>query len=335
MPTQSRSALERQPRDEYVYRVNALIGEGQDELAMELVTEARQGLANIPAAHVRDNVANRDPRVTRPGIRHPARTLVCSGVTLVRSSDLAIGYAVAVVVIAVVLSLLSKQTHDRVVLDCSTNLVNLRAHPLWVLFASAFVVSSLIGLWQIPLLLLLYAAAQRWVGRAATIVVALIGHVGATLFVATLLTTGIFHGWLARSIARTSDVGISYGLACLTGFLLLQVPRRWRIGYLIMTLGYFVSPLLYDPNPTSVGHTTALTLGLGVALVADRAATARVEGLDGVAHRVEGRCQVPKTLESTGEGVVSLSQSGRRGRVLAAGGARSQRSKGPAYGRGP
>jgi hypothetical protein len=275
VPTQSRSTRERQSQDHFIYRVNALIEEGQDDLARQVVTEARQELATTTGAHDRGTVLNGDPRVTRAGIRHQARTLSRSSVTLVRRSDLAIGYAVVVVVIAVVLSLLSRQTHDRVVLDCSTNLVNLRVHPLWVLFASAFVVSSLTGLWQIPLLLLLYAAAQRWVGRAATIIVALIGHVGATLFVATLLTTGIFHGWLARSIARTSDVGISYGLACLMGFLLIQVPRRWRIGYLIVAIGYFVSPLVYDPNFTSVGHTTALLLGLGLALIAHRAATAR------------------------------------------------------------
>jgi hypothetical protein len=275
VPTQSRSSPERQDQDHFGYRVNALIEEGQEDLARQVFTDARRELSDTAGALVRGAVLNRDPRAMRGGVRHPVRSSSRSGLRLLRSCDLAIGYSVVVVVIAVVLSLLSKQTHDRVVLDCSTNLVNLRVHPLWVLFASAFVVSSLIGLWQIPFLLLLYAAAQRWVGRAATIIVAVIGHVGATLFVATLLTTGIFHGWLARSIARTSDVGISYGLACLMGFLLIQVPRRWRVCYLIAAIGYFVSPLVYDPNFTSVGHTTALTLGLGLALVAHRAATAR------------------------------------------------------------
>lgn len=57
---------------------------------------------------------------------------------------------------------------------------------------------SIAGLWQLVLLLPLYAAAHRCVGRGATIVVAVIGHAGATLFVATLLTAGIFHGWLAQ-----------------------------------------------------------------------------------------------------------------------------------------
>jgi hypothetical protein len=45
-------------------------------------------------------------------------------VDIAAAHDLAIGYAIVVIMIAVSLS--SKQTHDRIVLDCSTNLVNLR-----------------------------------------------------------------------------------------------------------------------------------------------------------------------------------------------------------------
>jgi hypothetical protein len=46
MPSQSRSERELQAEDHYVYRVNALIEEGQDDRARQVVTEARQELAN-------------------------------------------------------------------------------------------------------------------------------------------------------------------------------------------------------------------------------------------------------------------------------------------------
>ena len=36
------------------------------------------------------------------------------------------------------------------------------------------------------------------------------------------------------------------------------------LAVLFVAIGYFISPLVYDPNFTSVGHTTALTLGLGL-----------------------------------------------------------------------
>ncbi len=193
-------------------------------------------------------------------------------IELVRGSDLAMIYALLVIIIGVVLATASRATHNRVVAQSSTNLVNLRDHPLSVLFASAFIVSSIAELWQVVLLLPVYAAAQRWVGRVATIVVAAIGHVGATLFVATLLSAGIFHGWLARSVDRTTDVGVSYALACVAGFLVVRVPIRWRVPYLVVALAYFAAPLLFVPSFTAVGHATALGLGLSLSWLAYRVA---------------------------------------------------------------
>ena len=193
-------------------------------------------------------------------------------VRLVRSSDLAMIYALIVVVVAVVLAISSDSTHDHVIAESSTNLVNLRNHPLWVLLVSLFVVSNLAGLWQIVLLLPLYAAAQRWVGRAGAIIVALIGHIGATLFVATLLSAGIFHGYLGRNLAREPDVGISYALACVAGFLVTEVPRRWRLPYVVVIVGYFAAPLGFAPSFTAVGHATGLALGLSLSLLSYRVA---------------------------------------------------------------
>lgn len=80
------------------------------------------------------------------------RTRLRWALRLVRGSDLALGYAAVVIVVAVALSLVSARSHQQIVLQCSTNLVNLRERPVWVLLASAFVVSNLAGLWQIPML---------------------------------------------------------------------------------------------------------------------------------------------------------------------------------------
>lgn len=204
---------------------------------------------------------------------HPGR-LARGAVNLVRASDVAIGYAVIVTVVAITLATLPSHVHHDVIEHSSTNLANLRDHPLWVLFVSAFVVSSLAGLWQLPLILLAYAAAQRWVGRLATIFVAVLGHVGATLAVATLLASGIAHGRLARSVAHASDVGVSYGLACVAGFLVCQVRPRWRLPYVALLVAYFVGPIVTGPTFTDIGHSIALALGLGLALLAARVAAA-------------------------------------------------------------
>jgi hypothetical protein len=103
---------------------------------------------------------------------------------------------------------------------------------------------------------------------------ALLGHVGATVFVAVLLSAGIWHGWVDRSVVHEPDVGVSYGLACLAGLLVMQVPRPGRGGYVALVVLFFVGPLVLRPTFTDVGHTTALVTGFGLALLSARAAAA-------------------------------------------------------------
>lgn len=218
----------------------------------------------------------------RTGSRtHEAREAVRAAVRLVARSDLAIGYAVLLVGVTVVLTALGDRTYDQVVEASSTNLANLRQQPWAVLLASAFVLSSPWGLWLLPLLMLAYAAAQRWVGRLATIAVAAFGHVGATLVVATGLSAGLAHGALERKlIVHAVDVGVSYGLMCLAAFLVGQVPRRWRAAYVVGLLAYIVLPFALDPSFTGVGHAMAFTIGLLLALVVSRAGRAAARTAD-------------------------------------------------------
>ncbi|WP_330998370.1 rhomboid-like protein [Georgenia yuyongxinii] len=207
-----------------------------------------------------------------------ARRTAGAAAGLVLGSDLALGYAIVVAIVTVALSLVPADVSAEVVQRCSTNLENLRDRPLFVLVVSAFVVPSLAGLTQLPLLLLLYATAQRWLGRAGTVFAAALGHVGATLLVAALIASGITHGRLAASVAQASDVGVSYGLACLASFVVSQVPPRRRPAYLAVAAGYFVGPLLLHQTFTDVGHATAFLLGLGLALLAARISAAARPG---------------------------------------------------------
>ncbi|PFG39223.1 hypothetical protein ATJ97_1721 [Georgenia soli] len=194
---------------------------------------------------------------------------------LVLSSDVALGYAALVAAVTIGLQLVPAEVRADVVQRCSTNLENLRDRPVLVLVVSAFVVPTLTGLLsQLPLLLLVYATGQRWVGRAGTVLVAGFGHVGATLFVAALIASGITHGRLAESVARASDVGVSYGVAGMTAFVVSRVPPRWRGVYVAGAAGLYVAPLLWHQTFTDVGHASAFLLGLGLALLAARVARA-------------------------------------------------------------
>jgi Rhomboid-like protein len=191
---------------------------------------------------------------------------------LVRDADLAWAYAAVVVVVAIIVQVLPGARTEELVLDSSTNLANLRDAPLLVLGASAFVVSPVWGLWILVPLVVAFGAAQRWLGRAATVIVAVLGHVGATLFVAMLLAAGIAHGQLNPAVARAPDVGVSYGLAAVAGLLAARIPARRRGWYVLALLAITAGPLLVRPNFTDLGHTTAVLLGFALALLAARAA---------------------------------------------------------------
>ena len=189
----------------------------------------------------------------------------------VSGRDVGWGYAIVVLVVQLVLAVLPSQIHDRVVLDSSTNLANLHQYPPLVLGASAFVVDSPWDLWLLPLLVAAYGAVQRWLGRTATLIMGVLSHVGATVFVATMLTARISRGEASLTVATSADVGVSYGIAGLLGLLAARVPRRWRYAYLGVISATLVAALLASRTFTNLGHLTAWALGLAVAWIAAKA----------------------------------------------------------------
>lgn len=195
--------------------------------------------------------------------------------------DLALAYAGVVLAVDVVLALLPADVAADLRLRSSTNLVNLRDNPLLVLAASAFVLDSLRGLYVLPLLVLAYGAVQRWLGRAAAAGVGALGHVGATLFVAVVLASGIAHRQVALSERAAEDVGVSYGLVAVAGLLVARVPRRWLPAYGGGITVWLVLNLVVGGTFTDLGHVTAW--GLGVLLA----------GLVHRAQRSEGRLPAP------------------------------------------
>jgi hypothetical protein len=180
-------------------------------------------------------------------------------------------YAAILVAVAVALAALPGPVATRLVQDSSTNLVNLRTHPSLVLVLSAFVQPSWEELAIVVPVLWAYGAVQRWLGRAATIVTAVLGHVGATLFVATFVAAGIAKGRINISTAHAADVGASYGLVAVAGLLAARVSRRWLAAYLTGLSGLLLAGLLVGRTFTDLGHVVAWVIGLGLALLVSRA----------------------------------------------------------------
>ena len=194
-----------------------------------------------------------------------------------RGRDVAVVYAVLVVVVSIVVAIQPPALLRGIVETSSTNLVNLRQRPLSVLFASAFVISPASGLWIVVPMVVGYGELQRWLGRASAIVVGVLGHVGATLFVATMEITELAKGRIGFRIAVRPDVGVSYGLAAVAAVLVVRVSAHWRRRYVLASLVVIVGQFLILRNFTGLGHLIAWLIGLAVAVPVGRVPRAQEE----------------------------------------------------------
>jgi hypothetical protein len=187
-----------------------------------------------------------------------------------RGRDVAVVYVILVVVISILVAVQPPALLRDIVQTSSTNLVNLRQRPLAVLFVSPFVVSPVSGLWIVAPMIVGYGELQRWLGRASALVIGVLGHVGATLFVATIEITQLAKGRVGFSIAVSPDVGVSYGLAAVAGILIVRVAETWRRRYIIASLIVIIGQFLILRNFTGLGHLTAWLIGLAVAVPVSR-----------------------------------------------------------------
>ena len=178
-------------------------------------------------------------------------------------------YAATLVAVATTLLMLGPRVQDMVISHMSTNLHNLAHGRLGTLVGSAFVTSDgPMWAWLPGLVCLLALAELLWRSGRVLITFAL-GHLGATLIVATGLAASIKFGWLPISVAHTTDVGISYGAAAVLGALTAAIPSRWRpawigwwlsVGLLAACVGVAGVPV--GGAFTGVGHFVALLLGI-------------------------------------------------------------------------
>ena len=189
-----------------------------------------------------------------------ARTL--SGAASVRITA---AYAIVLVAVSLWLTALGQHTREVVVSRMSTNLHNLSHGRLSTLVGSAFVDDSgEVYAWLPGLVCLLALGELIWRGKGLVIAFA-VGHIGATLIVAAGLVVALEAGWLPFSVARATDVGMSYGAVGVLGALTASIPSRWRTAWAGWWLGIAVTAAsVADFNFTAIGHILALLLGIGL-----------------------------------------------------------------------
>jgi hypothetical protein len=170
-------------------------------------------------------------------------------------------YATTLVAIATTLVMLGPRVQDHVIMHMSTNLHNLERWRLGTLIGSAFVTADgRMWVWLPGLVCLLAVAELLWRSRRVLVTFAL-GHVGATLIVAAGVAAAIKIGWLPISVARASDVGISYGAAAVLGTLTAAIPPRLRPAWIGWWLSVGLVVVCAGTDFTAVGHFVALLLG--------------------------------------------------------------------------
>jgi hypothetical protein len=176
-------------------------------------------------------------------------------------------YFFTLLVTTVVLRTSSAGVARRLLLEQSTNLHNLRAYPVQVLFTSAFWLDS--GqLWPAALpFALLLAPAERWLGTRLWAGVFALGHVGSTLLTAVMLWFITDHGRTHPQLLRALDVGISYGYYAVAGALTYRLPRCWRAWFAGALAIFLLARLGLSHTFTDVGHVNALLIGFACYLL--------------------------------------------------------------------
>jgi hypothetical protein len=200
-----------------------------------------------------------DTNVLRVGNRWAA----VAGRTLAGAAQLRVtaAYAVVLVGVSFTLTVLGPHARDVVVSRMSTNLHNLRHGHIGTLVGSAFVhEGDDVCVWLPGLVCLLALGELIWRSKGLVIAFA-VGHLGATLIVAVGLAAALEAGWLPMSVARASDVGVSYGAVCVLGALTASIPSRWRPVWVGWWLGIAVVAAM-GADFTAFGHILALLLGI-------------------------------------------------------------------------
>ena len=175
-----------------------------------------------------------------------------------------VGYVAVLLLVSFAILLLGPHAREVTIQRASTNLHNLAHGHIGTLLGSAFVVDAGPIYFWLPFLTCLLVLAELQLRTVRLMVAFLVGHIGATLVVAAALAAAIEFGWLPVSIARASDVGMSYGALAVLGALTATLPPRWRPAWIGWWIAAAITAAIIGADFTDAGHTVALILGLAV-----------------------------------------------------------------------
>ncbi len=173
-----------------------------------------------------------------------------------------VGYVAVLLAVSCAILVLGQHAHDVIVQRASTNLHNLAHGHVGTLLGSALVVDAGPLYFWLPFLTCLLALAELHLQTIRLVVAFVVGHIGATLVVAAALATAVEVGWLPISVARASDVGMSYGALAVLGAMTAAIPQRWRPAWVGWWISAGLASAIIGGDFTDAGHTVAVILGV-------------------------------------------------------------------------
>jgi hypothetical protein len=144
----------------------------------------------------------------------------------------------------------------------STNLDELRHHPVKVLVTSAFWTETPSFFFWFLIFNLFHVPAERWLGTLRWLLVVVLAHVGATLISEGAVDLLIRAGALPHKETRVIDIGVSYALSGSVGVLTWLFARPYRWFYLGATGAFYLALLIGYRDFTNLGHLAAYLIGL-------------------------------------------------------------------------
>ncbi|WP_328356616.1 hypothetical protein OG976_00885 [Mycobacterium sp. NBC_00419] len=147
----------------------------------------------------------------------------------------------------------------------STNLHHLASDPVRVLITSLLWLDGAAWWWlYLAVFCVFLAPAEHRLGSLRFVVAGLIAHIVATYVSEGFLYWQIQESMVSPRYLNARDVGVSYVVAGIIGILTYCIARPWRWVYLLLALGCFVAPVVVHATFTTVGHLTALLIGLAL-----------------------------------------------------------------------
>ncbi|MCE6993884.1 hypothetical protein LZG04_03525 [Saccharothrix sp. S26] len=148
----------------------------------------------------------------------------------------------------------------------STNAANLADHPVNALLGSAFVLDPdgdglvATGLAVVAAVVCL-GALEREVGPWRAVAVVLLGHVGAVLLTALVISSGVY----PTDLTDVVDVGAGYVAFTAAGAITVLSPVVLRVPWLALLVAYPLATAEWHgavPEFAALGHVAAVLIGL-------------------------------------------------------------------------